>query len=151
MVIATLGSSSPSTETRMPGAPLSFRPIRIVTATRLMPGATWHRDQKRVNSASDTHCRCSTITRRIRASVALPPPNDWQPSKNHTRRRSHNDGRGGEVSVEVSIFPIPFTYDKGNQFSALVRFWRLGDAWLPGPIAPGVENPGPSRAWKIPG
>ena len=44
-----------------------------------MPGAIWQMPQYRVNSSSVSHPYRSTATRRIRYSVAEPPPNDCAP------------------------------------------------------------------------
>ena len=99
--VVTLGSNKPNTATSAPARPATCRPIRIVIHSRLMPGAAWQSAQSRVNTSGESQPRCSTTARRIRKSVAVPPPKDCNPSNSQTRATCQSDGGAASATGPV--------------------------------------------------
>ena len=88
VVIMVLGRSKPIKTAAIPFQPLSFRPIRIETATILIPGVSWHKAQNPLISSSVSQLRLVICSRRIKYMVDEPPPKDCPPISSQTRKIS---------------------------------------------------------------
>src|SRR5713226_2716164 len=89
-----LGKSKPASEATIPQTPPSFLPIRIVRATRLIPGVRMHKFQRCINSSIDSHLCCCINARCINNVVDAPPPKDCNPTLAQMRKSSHLLGLG---------------------------------------------------------
>jgi hypothetical protein len=79
-VMIAAGTIIPATATITPRQPAMRCPSRPASATRWMPGLSWHRAHASVNSRSLMRRVRSTRKRRRRKSVLVPPPTDCVPT-----------------------------------------------------------------------